>query len=287
MSSSRLARRAGSALCVLALLAAGCTGPSAEPARGGAGADQPHLSAVAVYGRHAAVRGKVDVRIANLGPGPAEIERYRVEHPMFAPVPAVDRRSVLPPDGRLRIVPVPFGAPRCEVQDARGARVVVGLRTADGVHDVAVPLADGTPGLERAHRLSCAAAEVEAAASIELTPWSVQPGPAARTALRLHRRGPGEVVITTLGGTVLFSVDVPDHVPLLRLPEDQVSAEVEVRVLATRCQAHALTEAKRVFTFPVFAAVGGGDLTPLEVTAGGPGRAALQDLLDRTCGPGG
>lgn len=268
-------RRGGPVLTVLLLTGCGSAGPAEPP---------PELSAVSIYGRHAEVRGRVDVRIANAGPGPVEIERYRVEHPMFEPVPPLVRTSRLPPDGRSRLVPVPFGAPRCDVADPRGARVVVGLRTAAGVRDVPVPLDDGEPGLVRAHRLACASAAVTAAAGLDLAPWHLEPGPGARTALRLQRRGPGEVVVTELGGNILFSIDGPDLRPLVTLGAGEHAASVEVAVRATRCDAHALTESKRSWTFPLFASVDGAEPARVQLTVSPPGRAALQSLLDRTCG---
>src|SRR5688500_18982423 len=91
------------AACLLVLLVTACAGdePDAEAA-----GEQAELSAVAVYGRHAAVRGKVDVRITNEGRSEVVVESYQVRHPMFEVVPADDRSSRLPPDGRERIVPV-------------------------------------------------------------------------------------------------------------------------------------------------------------------------------------
>lgn len=267
---------------------AGC---AAEPAPAAPAADEPELTAVALYGRHAAVRGRADIRIANRGPGTVELEHYRVEHPLFARVDRLPRRSTLPPDGRERIVPVPFGAPRCEVDDPTGARVVVGVRTGDGVRDVAVPLSDGEPGLVRAHRLACAAQAVTAAASFDLGPqWVPEQGPeglTARTTLRLERRGPGTIAVTQLSGNILFTVSHPAGQPLLTLPAEQDAAELAVRVRASRCEAHALTESKTSFTFPVFAAVGDAEPALVSMTVSPPARAALQDLLDRTCTPDG
>ncbi len=247
--------------------------------------DEPQLTAVSVYGRHAAVRGKVDVRIANHGQAVVEVESYRVEHPMFASLAAHERRSTLPADGRARIVPVPFGDPRCDVSDSRGAHVVVGLRTPDGPRDVVVPLTDGEPGLVRAHRLACAVDAVARAVQLDLRPWSLEPGPVARTSLRLQRRGPGEIVVAGISGSILFSLDAPDGAPLLALPAGQDVADVQLQVRAGRCEAHALTESKTSTTFPVLVGVDGGEPVQVPLVADASGRSALQDLLDRTCGP--
>lgn len=263
----------------LALLAA-CG--SAAPAPPAAPVAVPELSAEAVYGRHAAVRGKVDVRIANDGADEVVVERYQVRHPLFEVVPPYDRRSALPPDGRARIVPVPFGAPDCEGDVATGAVVVVTVRTGEELREVSVPLADGRPGLEREHHRACATAAVRAAADVELGPPWVPDGSTLRAALRLTRTGPGEVAVTEVSGSILLTLSPAGPLPVLEAGRDEVSAEVVLR--AGRCEAHALTESKTSFTFPVFAALDGGEPVALQVTADEQGRAALQGLLDRTCG---
>lgn len=279
------AARTAAALTTLALLPGCASDPSADPPAGQPAAEPAQLSAVSVYGRHAAVRGRVDVRIANHGSTPVEIAGYRVEHPLFEPVPVLERTSTLPPDGRARIVPVPFGAPRCGADDAAGARVVVGLRTDGDVRDVAVPLADGEPGLVRAHRLACAADAVTAAVALDLAAGEVGDDLVLRTALVLQRRGAGEVAVTELGSTILFTVDAPPAAPLVALPAGSASGQVAVQVRATRCEAHALTESKRSSVFPAFVTVDGGEPALVQVAVTPPARAALQQLLDRTCGP--
>lgn len=273
-------------LAVLACLPTGCaTTPADDDVAAAPTAEELALSATAVYGRHAAVRGKVDVRIANEGAEPVEVESYQVRHPQFDVVPAAQRRSRLPADGKPRIVPVPFGAPDCEATADAGAVVVLEVRTGHGSQEVVVPLADGEPGLSRAHRMACGAEAVTDAASIELGPAWTPGSDGLRTTLRLTRRGSGAVVVRELRGNVLFTVR-PDTVdPVVALPAGEQDAEAGVVVTATRCEAHALTESKTSFTFPLFAAVGDGEPVQILVTATGPGRAALQGLLDSTCGP--
>lgn len=283
--------RVAAAVCLLVLVA-GCSGSSspAEPARAEQ-AQLPELSAVAVYGRHAAVRGKVDVRLVNDGPGPAEVETLRLEHPLFEPVEVLERRSTLPPDGQERIVPVPFGAPRCDADDAAGAVVVLAVTTSDGVRDVEVPLTDGEPGLVRAHRIACAADDVGEQVALSLGPeWRHETTDGARvlvTSLRLDRRGEQPVRVTQLSGNILFTMNTATSEPVVALPAEQDTTAAEVRITATRCEPHALTESKRSFTFPLFVAVGDGEPAPVPVTADVTGQAALQSLLDATCGPTG
>lgn len=291
---------AGAAAAAAALLLAGCGSDAAGSDASGSDdpgsksgsaalsaapsttpAVQPGLSARSVYGRHAAVRGKVDVRIANRGPRELQVRRLQVRHPMFAQVPAYDRETPLPADGRERIVPVPFGAARCDVTGAGGAVVVLTLPD----REVAVPLRDGSPGLVRAHDMACAADAVTDAAVVELSDWT-RDGDRVRADLRLRRTAAGRVVVTQVEGSVLFDIETAGT-PALVLEDGDDEASTEVVARATRCDPHARIESKRSFTFPVRTALGRGEPVPLPVTASDAGRAVLQALLEDTCGAGG
>jgi hypothetical protein len=57
-----------------------------------------------------------------------------------------------------------------------------------------------------------------------------------------------------------------------------------VVVRASRCDPHALTESKTSFVLPVFVALDGAEPVQVPLVVTGPARAALQDLLTRTCG---
>ena len=269
--------RAGSAALASAalVLSAGCASP--------AGPAEPQLEVAAEYGRHAAVQGKVDLYVANRGSEPVEVASYQVAHPMFERLPAVPRTSLLPPDGRQRIVPIAFGEPLCDVTTAAGAEVVLAVRDGERVRDVRVPLGDREPGLLRAHRLACAAQAVASVADFALRTDGLRAqtseGTVLRMSLQLSRRGPRRVEVTELSGNILFTVTAPAVV----LPADQDEVTVELLVRASRCDRHALTESKTSFTFPLFARIDGGEPARLTVTATGPARAALQALLDDTC----
>ena len=227
------ARRALAAV-VLALCTS-CAGTSPAPA---ADADRLGLSAVAVYGRHAAVRGKVDVRLINDGRAPVEVASLQLRTPLYETVPALQRASMLPPDGEPGVVPVPFGSARCEAADARGADVLLAVRTAEGVVDVPVPLTDGDPGLVRDHRLACASTAVSDVVELSLGPALVrddssQP-PRLRTTLRAERRSSGRVEVTQLSRNILFGGDVPEQAPLLSLDAQEPADAVDVVLTATR-----------------------------------------------------
>jgi hypothetical protein len=246
------------------------------------------LEATSGYGRHAAVRAKADVRLVNRGDSEVELSSLQVRHPLFDQLPAAPRRTVLPPDGEVHLVPVPLGAPRCEQDDPTGAVLSVTVRTPDGVQDALVPLVDREPGLLRAHRLACATAAVERLVTVELRTdgerATTPGGPGLAMTLHLQRRAPGTVTVTELSGSILFSVAGTPPVPLVELHADADTARAEVVLLASRCDQHALIESKTSFTFPLFARIAAGEPARVTTTATGSARAALQALLDDTCG---
>ena len=271
----------GGAAAGLALLVTAC---------GGAGAAAPDLGlqVASEYGRHAAVQGKVDLYVTNTGSGEVAVDGYQVRHPMFEVLPMTPRTSLLPNDGQHRVVPIPFGKPRCDVQEATGAQVVVRVQRGDEVEDVTLPLGDREPGLVRAHRLACAADAVAAVAAFELRTdgrrQQTGRGEVLETTLHLSRRAPGEVIVTEMIGSILFTPEGEPAAPLVVLPADRQEASVPVLLRASRCDRHAMIESKTSFTFPFFATVGSEEPARLTVTATGAARQALQALLDDTCG---
>ena len=239
-----------------------------------------------MYGRHSAVRGKVDLRLANHGPDVVQVERFQVRSPLFAEVPPYDRRSTLDADGEERIVPVPFGDPRCEVQDGAGAVLALSVRSGDQLREVTVPLVDREPGLVRAHRTACAREAVAGTARVEVTgPWTRDPADRDRLRgrLRLVRTTPGRLVVDEVGSNILFSVRTAARRPLLVLGDGAAEASADLVLLATRCDQHGLIESKTSFTFPVSATLADREPAALQVTADEQGTAALQQLLDDTC----
>jgi hypothetical protein len=276
---------------VLAVLGlAACSGGSPQAATPSAGTAPVELAleATSGYGRHAAVRAKADVRLVNRGDTQVELSTLQVQHPLFEQLPAAARRTVLPPDGEVHLVPVPLGAPRCNRDDPAGAVLAVSVQTPDGVQDAELPLVDREPGLVRAHRLACATAAVEQLVTVELRTDGARTetasGPGLAMTLHLQRRGPGTITVTELSGSILFSVAGTPPAPLLQLAADADTAQADVVLLASRCDQHALIESKTSFTFPLFARIDDGEPARLTTTAAGPARAALQALLDDTCG---
>lgn len=277
---------------VLTAVAAGACGSAGAPDPADAAAPRTDaaatevvgLSAVAVYGRHAAVRGKVDVRVTNEGDREVSLVSYQVRHPLYEEVPPTERESRVAP-GATVLRPVDFGEPRCDVSDPTGAVVVVEVKEADRVTPVALPLPDEGPGLARAHEIACAAQAVADVAAPAFGERWTAAGDAVESTFSVRRPdGRSEAVsVTAVAGSILFSVEPARPWPLTLSGDDTV-AEVPVLLTVARCDPHALIESKTSFTFPVSVQVGDAEAVPVKVTVGPDGREALQGLLDRVCG---
>lgn len=92
--------------------------------------------------------------------------------------------------------------------------------------------------------------------------------------------------MTELSGNILFGVRTSTAAPVLVLPAGMDTAAVQVHVTATRCDAHALTESKTSFTFPLFVTVGADEPAAVSMTVSATGRRVLQGLLEQTCDAG-
>jgi len=282
--------RAALLVCSLLLLSACRSGPPADPSAGSTARPVVELAlqATSGYGRHAAVRARADLRLVNTGDAELRLATLQVQHPLFERLPPYERRTVLPPDGDVRLVPVPLGEPRCDQDDPAGASLVIGLRTPDGIRDVELPLQDREPGLVRAHRLACAVDAVQDVVTVELQTTGVRTATPAGEGLAmqlwLRRQGAGAVTVTELLGSILFRVAGRPPAPLLQLDAGTDAASAQVVVVASRCDQHALIESKTSFTFPLFAQIDGGQPARVSTTATGAARDALQALLHDTCG---
>jgi hypothetical protein len=100
--------------------------------------------------------------------------------------------------------------------------------------------------------------------------------------VRLTRGDSAETAtLTGLSGNVIFTLEPRDPLPI-ELAPDQATADVAVRVSATRCDAHAFAESKKTFVFGAWIVVDGVERR-IEYAATGDAKAALQELFNR-CG---
>jgi hypothetical protein len=268
---------------LLVLLPASC-----RSSEGAYTAESLGLSARASVDRAASSQGKVSVRFVNDGVQDVSAQRLQIRSPLFAVLPPINRETRLEAGGGSTLLFLEYGEPLCEAAgDASDAVIVLGVRTPEGTRDVAVPLADGEPGMTRAHRLACAAKAVTAQADLRLgPPWHIvdtDGTPVLRSVLEVRRKGDARLQVTQLLGNVLFTVRTPTTQPVAVLAPQQSHAQVPVQITPARCDPHALAESKMRFTFSLFVRLGDAEEVFTPLTVDGPARQALLRLLDDVC----
>jgi len=241
----------------------------------------PGLSVALEQSRDNENRHLLQVVLTNHGRLPVEVVRLQLRAPGFVDVPPTVRTDVVRP-GRRIAFPVAYGAADCARNGE--ARVVLGHRTPEGVHDAVLVVPADDPLLPGLHERECALAELAETAEIAFAPEWRREGDAVLGELVVRRRsGTAPVRLVSLEGTVVFTLRPQASLPA-QLDRDEVV--VPVRVNASRCDPHALAESKRSYDFPWYAALG--DAEPLYGTArpDDAGRAVLEDLLLDTCTSG-
>ena len=252
------------------------TGCAATPA-------VPPLSVSLEQSRDNENRHLLQVVLENPGPGDVDVVRLQLRGGGFADVAPTVREDVLRPGRRLAF-PVAYGAADC--RRATPARVVLGHRDGDGLHEVVLDVPDDDPLLPRLRRRECDLAELADAVTLSFDEDAWQrTGLAATGRLVVRRTADEPFELASLEGTVVFTLDAGRLVPA-RLTDDQ-RLEVPLTVTASRCDVHALIESKRSYDFQAAVRLGDAELLTVTVRPGPRGLDLLERLLADTCAPGG
>ena len=223
-------------------------------------------------------RRLLQVVLTNEGSAPVEVVRLQLRAPGFTDVAPTVREDVVRP-GRRTAFPIAYGRVDCDRDGP--ARVVVGHRTADGLQEAVLDVPAGQSVLPRLHARDCALERLHDAVDVAFAADWVREGDAGVGRLVLTRRaGTAPVRLTGLEGSVLLTLRPTGPLPVLTA-ERQV--EVPVRVTASRCDPHALTESKRTYDFPAYVVLGDSEPLYLTVRPGEPGRRLLEQVLLDTC----
>jgi hypothetical protein len=259
------------ALVALALLAA--CGGSSDPA-----APERASGLVASVGtsRLFQPRHELGLGLQNLGDEDLPVVDVQLESSLFATVPPTPRQMTFPAGSRRFTVPVAYGDPRCDGDDASITAVV---RLDDGRSLRVAASDDGS--VVALHQRECAAAEVLEQADIRFGDDWERNGDSIAGELLVDQRGEQDVTVADAAGNVIFTL-VAD-VAGLRVSDDEPSARVPVTISADRCDPHAVAEFKRPMVFLLRAAVGDDEPVPVELEATGASREVLEELL-ATCG---
>jgi hypothetical protein len=183
-------------------------------------------------------------------------------------------------------MPLPFGDARCGETAAGPPQVVLDV---DG-DEVTVPLVENPDGLLAGlHASECAVATIREDVDVHLGDEWEQTGPRTVTGeVVMEQLHPGvETTVASLEGNVIFTLDsdtAGDEGPVLQVGDERPSDRVGVSITASRCDAHALIEYKRTFTFLALVDVGEDRPLRLDVKAEGDTLRLLEDVLTRCIG---
>jgi hypothetical protein len=231
------------------------------------------------------LQGALGLALRNVGAEPRLVRSVGLDTPLFDPAGASAREVQLEPGGRQFVVPVPYGAARCE--QPVDAVSFVAVVTLDDGQELRVPAPeryDGSVG--RMHARVCAAAAVGEQVELRLGDRWVQDGRSATGELVLQQLEPGSSAsLEQVSGSVLLALRVGDAgSPILRVDDDHPVASTEVVISVVRCDPHALSESKKTFVFPVWIALGDGPAVAVELHPGTASRTALDELLHSCMG---
>jgi hypothetical protein len=277
-------------------------GAGVQALRGGSGDGTPaagdlRLRATAEQWRTNEVQRTVAVALHNDGPVPVRVSRVELVFPSFAGAAASDTDALLPPNGLRVDVPLPYGTGTCTdlsntAPAAAPAEVIVDARP-DGGATSRVRLALPYPNalLDKLLRDDCVQQRLNRSVVLSFGPWTNRADGTLAGHLILTA-GPARdaaVDLLEINGSIHTLVRPADPAakrPLITLPATTASVTLPVIADASRCDPHAVAEAKKPFEFPAFLSVGGGAeiATTLPVTEAD--KLALDRMLRTRCKPG-
>jgi hypothetical protein len=281
------------AVLVLALLCAGCSGTDGGAAAGDGGPAAPATTSAApapppVPGieaevvRHRTdvpVPGRVHVRVTDTGDQPFTVTAVAIDAPGFAPLPPTALTAAFEP-GRTIDLRTAYGAPDCAVATGPPAARLTVARPEGTVEELRVPLAGDD--LDVVHREACAAAGVLAVADIALT-GLVAAVDTVTGSVVLTRAGDDDRAVTVLDARRSVLVDVAVEELPIELGRGEERASAEVVFTPASCEPHVLAETKQPFLFPLAVAVGEAEPVSVPLPVDEAQQRLLQDLVDRVC----
>lgn len=259
---------------------------AAIEAAGAADGTASGLHATLLRSRLFELRRSLHLAVRNDGAEDVQIRAIQLDSPLFDTVEPEPRDPLLHPGDPAVAMPVPFGDARCGETAAGSAQLVLDV---DG-DEVAVPLVENPAGLlAELHASECAVAAIREDVDVHLGDEWTQTGPrtvAGEVVIEQLRPGV-ETTVADLDGNVIFTLDTArpgDPGPVLRVDDERPTDRVGVSITASRCDAHALIEYKRTFTFLALVDVGEDRPLRLDVKAEGDTLRLLEDVLTRCIG---
>lgn len=259
---------------VLAVVLAGCatgsqprSAATARPSNDSSWAPPPaDLTATVVQYRKDAPQRVVQIKFSNGGGEALEITLLRATLPGYETMPGRIRTNPLKA-GRRVDLPTRLGAPTCDRPVSGTPTATLRVVSERGqTTQTTVPIADDDGLLERLRRYDCDVERVEAAVDLELSDTWQKVGAGRDTAVRGRltaslRPGTRSMRITdAIGGELLgLTVLTPEGDPALpvELEGELARADLDLDVVGSRCDGHAVAESQRLMRFSFWVSVDG------------------------------
>jgi hypothetical protein len=292
--------------CALAVTLAGCTSAESPPSGSEASASAPSasdasasapapdgLTASLLQYRRDVPRRFVEIKFANDSRDDFDIALVEATLPGYETSPRPARSTPLVA-GRRVDLPVRLGSALCDSPlSGQGSAAVDVVSNSGSTARVSVPVADDDGLLERLHEHDCAVQRVEEAVDLQLSDTWERTGSGADAAVRGQvtatlRPGAESAQISDAIAGELLGMKVLDAQGNSALPmdlnADQPRVALDLDVIGTRCDGHAVAESRRLMAFEFSVAVAGEDPVPLRRTPDLDGYRTLVAALLERCG---
>lgn len=294
---TRSGRLVVAAMLTLVLAACSTAQPSgsASPASPSPAFSRPpaDLTATVLQYRRDVPRGIVQIKFSNASSDDLEITLLGATLPGYKAAPGGVRTNPLLA-GRRVDLPVKLGAATCGSTPSETPSAMLQLVSDGGSRTrVRVPVTDDDGLIERLRQRDCSVQRVEAAVDVELSDSWERTGTGEDAAVLGHltlalRPGTDSVRITNAIAGELLAVEVltPEGDPALpfELDAQRGSADLGLQVIGTRCDGHAVAEAKRLMAFSFWVSVDGEAPVVLRLVPDEDGFRTLVDALLERCG---
>lgn len=204
------------------------------------------------------------------GGAEVEVTSVQLRSELFSSAGPSTRRVMVRRSGDPVSIPLAYGPASCG--DAPSPELSVRMEV-DG-EPADVPVGKAAASIVREHASEYSGNEVRRQVDLRFGPdWRMVDARRVAGTLTLDRRPEADVVLEEVATSVVFTVEVLSPLP--------ASDDVDLVVTAARCDAHALTESKKTFTFFLTFAKGGGEPIRIELPVeDGPTHDALEGAIE-------
>lgn len=225
--------------------------------------------------RYLHAQRRVEVTVENTGGSTVTIARLALDAPQFEDTPPVSKDVTIGP-GRRVDLQIAYGEAQCAVAADGAVSTTVRIDQRDVRFDVPVePLAD-------IHENECGQRKVLEMVDLDLSERTRKIDDGLETDLVVRRRtSDAPVRATGIRGSVIFTVEPVDATepPLIDLTPDQHVARLAVRIIASRCEPHAVADSKKTYLFSVWLEVGDATAQLVAIDAEPVMREQLDELI--------